>query len=173
MRSSNLEISRFCLIKSETLLSKDSLFLAEKGSKKALSPLALNSDLCGSCSRRSEWQFPASKMTWPLAPPYPKELTPAHGIMVVGQLRLVLTISIFLSLVLSSGFTSFTPMVAGMTLFSRAKTTLMMLEIPLTASLCPMFVFKEPIRIGRLESCGKTRDSTSTSTGSPIGVPVP
>lgn len=66
-------------------------------------------------------------------------------------------------------------MLGGICLFSNANTTLMMAATPLAVSVCPMFVFTEPILRGR--SIGlvslNTEAIAATSMGSPVGVPVP
>lgn len=50
---------------------------------------------------------------------------------------------------------------------------LMTLDIPLTASPCPIFVFTEPVSIGWPDSSLREFERASTSIGSPTGVPVP
>ena len=57
--------------------------------------------------------------------------------------------------------------------FSRARVTFIMLVMPLTASLWPRFVLTEPMSVGWPLLWRKTRDSASTSIGSPTAVPVP
>lgn len=78
----------------------------------------------------------ASRMTCEFAPPYPKELTPARLTGEVdGQARFSVTILMFHSSSLIFGLMDWTPTVGGISPFSNARTTLMMLEIPLAASL--------------------------------------
>jgi len=74
-------------------------------------------------------------MAWLLAPAKPKEFTLALGTCDSGHARLAVTISTFHSSVRILGLIFFTPVVAGIIPFSRAKATLMMLDRPLAASL--------------------------------------
>ena len=66
-----------------------------------------------------------------------------------------------------------TPCVGGIIACSNIRLALMMLAIPLAASLCPTFVLTEPRSRGYLRSSLNTRDNASTSIGSPTLVPVP
>ena len=79
----------------------------------------------------------------------------------------------FHSSVLMFGLIFFTPWLGGIVAVSSISVALMMLVIPLAASLCPTLVFTEPSSKGSLRSLLKTRDNASTSIGSPTLVPVP
>ena len=117
-----------------------------------------------------------------MLPPYPKELILAVGtefsFLVVGKGRKVRAISIVRSAHGILPVNSPTPTVGGMAKFSNARVVLMMLVMPLAASLWPKLDLTEAIITGSLfakrpDSVRKTWESAFTSIRSPTGVPVP
>ena len=91
---------------------------------------------------------------------------PGHGSFSV-------TTRTFHSLTLIRGLIFVSPCVGGIAAVSSMTVALMILAIPLAASLCPTLVFTDPSNKGSLRSLLKTRDNASTSIGSPTLVPVP
>lgn len=66
-------------------------------------------------------------------------------------------------------------MLGGIWPFSNAIATFITAATPLAVSVCPMFVFTEPMRSGSSDALLslKTDAIALTSMGSPVGVPVP
>lgn len=105
-------------------------------------------------------------MACAFAPPYPKLLTPARRIPFrSGHDLPSVTTSTRHSLGLIFGLSLVTPCVGGMNPASSARATLIMLEMPLAASLWPMFVLIDPTRRGSRFGLEKARETASTSIG--------
>ena len=115
-----------------------------------------------------------SRTAWALAPPKPKELTPAKTRPVGSGSRSRGTRSFSFSNSMV-GFGVTRCRCGGIILCRSISATLIKPAMPAPASRCPMFVLTEPIMhwLPLARSQHKTALNACASMGSPTGVPVP